>query len=515
MKRLTMVLLSLAMALSLAVPALAADVKPVPPSWIRAEDYLTFPGDEVYRKENWETITRLRKSAERGDPMPADQMQWPDAEMSAGTCFELGLIRLRYAANGTDPKAFQYADFAFSSASDNYLKSTGYQYDQKNALLGIWANRCYTVYMPANRIFGQNIATQLRWLKREPQSFFDFFFADWVSEDTRAVVEQQIRAAFHPVYVYLDGAKMEFSGILPEIVNGRTMVLAAPVAQHLGARVFYDEESGKVTMIRAGHTVTMTPGETTAWVDGQAVEMDTAPVDVGGYTVVPLRYLGELFGQSVQWNAAKGGADITENKSAVGQSNLEAWALPMGAVLSRLDIGDPARFGLWRRGSVLSGGGGYTQAPTSPVGQARMILERSWGITTREQLIQTAYSLSRQRGSVSCFDLFRVSSLAQWGYTAGYLTYPEALALVEPAAQCLKKNFTSWDAAYENYLRGYYSWSGESLAGKSVWDTPRGNIYQALKTGEETKALFDDAIFKTPVKGVPGLTAESLLASVQ
>lgn len=130
MKRLTALALSLMLFLTLMIPAAQAEeVTPTPPEWVKAEDYITFPGDEVYQKENWDEILRLRRSAARGDPMSADQMQMPDDTASDGTCFELGLIRLRYAANGREPEAFSYSAYAFSSVSSRYSKSTNYHFD--------------------------------------------------------------------------------------------------------------------------------------------------------------------------------------------------------------------------------------------------------------------------------------------------------------------------------------------------------------------------------------------------
>ena len=116
---------------------------------------------------------------------------------------------------------------------------------------------------------------------------------------------------------------------------------------------------------------------------------------------------------------------------------------------------------------------------------------------------------------ILCWDLFRMSNLVQWGYLAGYLTYPEALALLEPAVTLLHDNFKNWDEAYENYLDGYNWWARNNVLGKNVWETYRGEIYQNMKKNEETAALFNNGLFKTPVKGVPNLTAEQLLASVQ
>ena len=191
---------------------------------------------------------------------------------------------------------------------------------------------------------------------------------------------------------------------------------------------------------------------------------------------------------------------------------------------------------------------------------ARYILEDSWGITGREELIQTVcrmtyyghnadfqadvamiegmsaaeyrevlknaegmdvymFPYTKRLGQkwggrgILCWDLFRMSNLVQWGYVAGYVTYPEALALLEPAAMLVQKNFKNWNEAFENYLDGYNWWAREDVGTKDPWTVTRGPYVKKLM--QNYGELFDDSLFKGPIKGVPGVTAESLLASVQ
>lgn len=96
-------------------------------------------------------------------------------------------------------------------------------------------------------------------------------------------------------------------------------------------------------------------------------------------------------------------------------------------------------------------------------------------------------------------------------YVAGYITYAEALALLEPAAILLKEKFTTWDEAYENYLDGYHWWSRSNVLGKNVWESERGKLYQNAKVSKESGYIFDDTLFTRPIISVPGLTANALV----
>lgn len=108
---------------------------------------------------------------------------------------------------------------------------------------------------------------------------------------------------------------------------------------------------------------------------------------------------------------------------------------------------------------------------------------------------------------------FRMSSLVQWGYVAGYITYPEALALLEPAATLLCENFSSWEEAYENYLEGYNWWARNDVLDKDIWETNRGASYRMI-AADKNYNILDDTLFETGVIPVPGVTAQQLLQSV-
>lgn len=369
-------------------------------------------------------------------------------------------------------------------------------------------------------------------------------------------------AASARVTLRLDGYTLILpSDSQPEIKDGRTMVPIRAVSEALGADVGWDAAARQVTLVRAGVTIVMTVGSETAYVNGEAVEMDVAPYIKDGRTLIPARYVAEFFGQKVDWDGETYTVSITEDKSVVGESNLERWAIPMGAI--QLGLNESShRWFAYKRGFTVSAykpNGGTGGGEVLPSVRCRAMLSDSWGIDSREDLIvtvcrmtlhghndsffeavevgnsltQAEYNEIISRGGVDaymfpytkqlsekwgdrgilCWDLFRMSSLLQFGYTAGYVTYAEALALLEPAATLLCENFSSWEEAYENYLEGYNWWARNDVLDKDIWSINRGNSYKSIVADKNYNTL-DDTLFQTGVIPVPGVTAEQLLQSV-
>lgn len=561
MKRLIDGVLLLALCLGLvSAPAAAAPVTPAPPAWFPAEHYLVFPGDEVYETEGWQKVLDLRRAAQDGAQLPAEDRDW--VEGSAGTCYETALLRLKYAENAPGPKeakgAFFAAGRAFSAAYSARVKANGGQPDELAQRLSLWASRCYLIYNESYiPDWNARLSGPLQALGLTLEDFFDAPYMDRVSADVRARVTQGIKQARDQITVQLDG-----SGLLdsarpgkdgaPEIRDGRTMIPVSTLATLLGAAVEWRGDTRQVVMVRAGTTIVMTLDQKTAHVNGKAIEMDVAPYSANGRTLIPAKYVGEFFGQKVAWDGEKRQVNVTEDKAAAAPSDLESWALPMGAMLARLNSGDPTLFGMYKRRYEITDprGGVFGSAGLDktilPQQLCRELLADSWGIDDRGDLIRTVSTMTAQghnaeflqaaaqgtsnlapyhrqiaqkwgdRG-ILCWDLFRMSDLVQWGYLGGYLTYPEALALLEPAARRLQAEFSSWDEAYENYLDGYHWWSGEDMTGKSVWESARGKLYLTMKDPKKSASaalIFDDALFQTPITAVPGITAQQLLDQV-
>ena len=89
---------------------------------------------------------------------------------------------------------------------------------------------------------------------------------------------------------------------------GRVYVPLRGVFQRLGASVVYD--NGTINAQGNGRNVSLHIGSTQATVNGQNVFMDVAPFLVGARTLVPLRFVAQALGATVQYSQANNTVNI-------------------------------------------------------------------------------------------------------------------------------------------------------------------------------------------------------------
>ncbi len=81
---------------------------------------------------------------------------------------------------------------------------------------------------------------------------------------------------------------------------GRVFVPLRGVFENMGATVVYS--NGLINATRRGHTVSLHIGSQQATVDGQNQTLDVAPFIIGASTYVPLRFISQALGASVNWD---------------------------------------------------------------------------------------------------------------------------------------------------------------------------------------------------------------------
>ena len=108
--------------------------------------------------------------------------------------------------------------------------------------------------------------------------------------------------------------------------SGRIFVPLRGVFERLGASVVYD--NGVINATGNGHAVSIRIGSTLAIVDGAQQQLDVAPFLVGARTLVPLRFVSQALGATVDYNYGSQVVTITSTganpapKPAVDLTNL-------------------------------------------------------------------------------------------------------------------------------------------------------------------------------------------------
>lgn len=118
---------------------------------------------------------------------------------------------------------------------------------------------------------------------------------------------QRLNLAHPPVRVYINGEKASL-GASPQAINGTLMVPLRGTVEALGGSI--KRLNATVTVTVGDNKVMMTVGKKTAMVNGNPQQLAAAPVERGGHTLVPLRFLSEALGAKVKWDQAAGTVHI-------------------------------------------------------------------------------------------------------------------------------------------------------------------------------------------------------------
>lgn len=152
--------------------------------------------------------------------------------------------------------------------------------------------------------------------------------------------------------VQLSGKTLTFPDVQPFFENGRTMVPFRAVAEALGAEVGYD--SGTVSASLDGTVCRFAIGGDTLTVSDRVtgkvlktVPLDASPIEKDGRTCVPVRFLAESLGLTVEWDDGAQCAVLYDRDALLGSidsgfTTANRWL----AAVPRLQNTDAVRMGL-------------------------------------------------------------------------------------------------------------------------------------------------------------------------
>ena len=311
MKKMLTILLTLAMALSLAVPVFAAEEASESEEWIGDVEQ-----SEYDRGWNDGYDKGYSDGYEKGKADQAAGVPWPDGDYPEEEPWEDGTYQEGYEIGYAFGVLNGYSDGYMEQYSAGYDKGYEETYDQGYAAgkadgkagtpadpweavpgLGPDEDFSYECGVNDGRCFGYTEGYEEGYFDAAGRSY-----QDDLSIYEKGGVPGQVNVMFN-------GEMIPFPDQKPEIVDGRTMVPVRAVMESMGAKVDYEASQRSVAITLNGATVNFTVGSDTYSVtkDGQVTtgKMDCPCYVKGGRTMVPVRFLAEASGYTVLWDQAR------------------------------------------------------------------------------------------------------------------------------------------------------------------------------------------------------------------
>ncbi len=105
------------------------------------------------------------------------------------------------------------------------------------------------------------------------------------------------------ISVLIDGKKLAMEKA-PLMQQGRVLVPMRSVFEALEASVSWDSKTQTITAKKGSTTIILKAGQKSATVGNRTVTLDVPAKVTGGTTYVPMRFVSETLGATVNWNAA-------------------------------------------------------------------------------------------------------------------------------------------------------------------------------------------------------------------
>ena len=135
---------------------------------------------------------------------------------------------------------------------------------------------------------------------------------------TMSTVTVTVTAGTDEISVFYNGEKIVFD-VDPVIMDGRTLVPMRAIFEAFGASVDYNPGTKQITAVKGALKIMLTIGNPYSTVSNEGIitetDIDVPPFTIEGRTFVPLRYIGEALGATVNWNGQTKTVSIIRNSS--------------------------------------------------------------------------------------------------------------------------------------------------------------------------------------------------------
>ncbi|WP_049894995.1 copper amine oxidase N-terminal domain-containing protein [Paenibacillus antibioticophila] len=125
------------------------------------------------------------------------------------------------------------------------------------------------------------------------------------------------------ISIYIDGARLS-TDQAPVAVQGRVLLPLRAIFEGLGSTVDWNQSKQTVTATKGNTTVVLKMKSRTATINNQTVSLDVPAQAIGGRTMVPVRFVSEALGATVNWNSSARSVTIFSGSGGTDTSSLKA-----------------------------------------------------------------------------------------------------------------------------------------------------------------------------------------------
>ncbi|NLM09179.1 MAG: copper amine oxidase N-terminal domain-containing protein [Clostridiaceae bacterium] len=101
--------------------------------------------------------------------------------------------------------------------------------------------------------------------------------------------------------VIINGKALDLD-VPPQIYSGRTFVPLRGIFEALGTQIQWDPTTETITATKGSLVIVLKVGESFAYINNEKVSVDAPARIVSGRTLVPLRFVSEALGLTVNWD---------------------------------------------------------------------------------------------------------------------------------------------------------------------------------------------------------------------
>ncbi|MCU6792883.1 stalk domain-containing protein [Paenibacillus sp. WQ 127069] len=149
-------------------------------------------------------------------------------------------------------------------------------------------------------------------------------------------------AAENKITVVIDGKTQNYEQA-PTLIENLTFVPMRAIFEVLGATVLWDDSTRTVNAKKNDIELQLSIGSSKAKVNGSQVALEVAPQLVNGYTMIPLRFVGEALNAKVNWEDTTQTVMISSNAKPTANNIIKPNAdTPMEKVSGDDSVGKEA-----------------------------------------------------------------------------------------------------------------------------------------------------------------------------